>query len=93
MVKALRLESVSSGIVSASNVHVMTVKPGFVDTPMLRSQMPAGSPLAATPERVAKAIVRAGRRRRNVLYTPWFWRPIMLLIGLIPEWLFKRMKL
>ncbi len=74
-------------------VHVLTVKPGFVDTPMLRGRMEGGSSLIATPERVAKAVVRALRRRANSIYTPWFWRYVMLVVRSIPEPIFKRMKL
>lgn len=76
-----------------SGVHVLTIKPGFVDTPMTRGVVDPRSPLLATPERVARDIDRALRRRRDVLYTPWFWRPIMAAIGSIPERLFKRLGL
>lgn len=71
-------------------VHVLTIKPGFVDTSMLRESRAAGSRLAATPERVAKDIHAAIKRRRDVLYTPWFWRPILFVIRLVPERAFKR---
>jgi len=73
------------------NVHVLTVKPGFVDTPMTENL--TGLFLVASPDRVAADILRAYRRRRDVVYTPWFWRYIMLLIRLIPERLFKRLSL
>lgn len=73
-------------------VHVLTIKPGFVDTPMLRGSAAAGSRLAASPERVAQDIHAAIRRRRDILYTPWFWRPILFLIRLVPERIFKRLK-
>ena len=69
----------------------MTVKPGFVDTPMTEGR--EGLFLVASPERVAADILRAWRRRRNVVYTPWFWRWILLLIRLVPEGLFKRLRL
>jgi len=72
-------------------VHVLTVKPGFVNTPMT-AHLPK-SPLFASPERVARDIVRAIEQRRCVLYTPWFWRWIMLLINLIPEPIFRKLKL
>jgi short-subunit dehydrogenase len=72
-------------------VPVTTVKPGFVDTRMTRGQ--PGMFLVATPERVARDICRAIRRRRDVLYTPWFWRGIMTIICSIPAFVFKRMKL
>jgi len=72
-------------------VHVLTIKPGFVDTPMTRD-FPKG-PLWVGPEVIARGIVRAVERRRNVVYLPWFWRPIMAIIKAIPEPIFKRLKL
>jgi decaprenylphospho-beta-D-erythro-pentofuranosid-2-ulose 2-reductase len=72
-------------------VHVLTVKPGFVDTPM--TQGLEGLFLVASPERVARDIIRAYKRGRDVLYTPWFWRYIMLVIRCIPERVFKRLSL
>jgi len=76
---------------STTAVHVLTVKPGFVDTPMTEGL--DGLFLVASPERVATDIVRAYESRRDVLYTPWFWRYIMLAVRLIPERLFKKLKL
>ncbi len=70
-------------------VAVLDIRPGFVDTPMT-AHMRRGV-LFATPERVARDIVRAVERRADVLYTPWFWRPIMAVIRAIPERVFKRM--
>lgn len=78
---------------AASNVQVLTVKPGFVDTPMTRGLLNPKSPLVAQPERVARDIVRAIERRRDVIYTPWFWFGIMSVICAIPERIFKRLKL
>ncbi len=71
--------------------HVVTVKPGFVDTAMTWG-LP-GMFLVATPERVARDILRAVKKRRNVIYTPGFWWLIMLIIRHIPEPIFKRMKI
>lgn len=76
-----------------SGLHVLTIKPGFVDTPMTQGLIRSNSPLVATPERVALYIDRAIRKRKNVVYIPWFWWPIMTIISLIPESLFKRMKM
>ncbi len=76
-----------------SGVHVLTVKPGFVDTPMTHGRVNPDSPLVASPARVARDIDWAIRRRRNVIYTPWFWRPIMLAVRLVPEFVFKRLRL
>lgn len=77
----------------ASGVHVLTIQPGFVYTALTQGLLDPASPLVAQPERVAKDIVEAIDRRRNVLYTPWFWRWIMMIIRTIPEAIFKRLKL
>jgi decaprenylphospho-beta-D-erythro-pentofuranosid-2-ulose 2-reductase len=74
-------------------VHVLTVKPGFIDTAMTKGRIDAGSPLVAKPEKVAIDIDRAIQQRRDVLYTPWFWTPIMAVVRSLPEWIFKRLKL
>jgi decaprenylphospho-beta-D-erythro-pentofuranosid-2-ulose 2-reductase len=74
-------------------VSVITIKPGFVDTAMTWGVLNPDSPLVASPERVARDIVRAIERRRDVVYTPWFWRWIMLVIRAIPEPVFKRLRL
>jgi decaprenylphospho-beta-D-erythro-pentofuranosid-2-ulose 2-reductase len=74
-----------------SGVSVLTIKPGFVDTPMT-----AGVPknlLFASPRRVGRAIYRAIEARRSVVYIPWFWRPIMFLVTALPESIFQRLRL
>ena len=75
-----------------ANVNVLTIKPGFVDTPMTAAITPKGA-LWAQPDRVAAGIVKAIDSGRSVVYLPWFWRWIMLVIRLIPEPVFKRIKL
>lgn len=72
-------------------VHVLTVKPGPVDTPMTE-HLTKGF-LFARASDVARGIQRAMRRRKDVAYLPWFWRIIMGVIVSIPEPLFKRMRL
>jgi decaprenylphospho-beta-D-erythro-pentofuranosid-2-ulose 2-reductase len=76
-----------------SGVAVITVKPGFVDTSMTWGLLNADSPAVAKPARIARDTLRAIQKRKNVVYTPWFWRPIMLIIRSIPELLFKRLRL
>jgi decaprenylphospho-beta-D-erythro-pentofuranosid-2-ulose 2-reductase len=73
-------------------VHVLTIKPGFVDTPMTKG-LPLPQALVVPAEKVAADIVRAIEKKWDVLYTPWFWRFIMLIILHIPNVVFKRMKL
>jgi decaprenylphospho-beta-D-erythro-pentofuranosid-2-ulose 2-reductase len=74
-----------------SGVTVLTIKPGFVDTPMTAHLRK--SALFASPEKVARDICRAIEKKKSVLYTPaiWFW--IMAVIRLMPETVFKRLKL
>lgn len=74
-----------------TGVRVVTILPGFVDTPMTESFRKG--PLWASPDRVARDIVRAIERRNGALYTPWFWRWIMLLVVHLPQWLFLRSRL
>lgn len=77
---------------SKVGVHVLDIKPGFIDTPMTAHIEPKGA-LWATPEKVAQDIVKAIDKERSVLYTPWFWRWIMMIIVSVPEFIFKKTKL
>lgn len=77
--------------VDRAGVHVLTIRPGFVATPMT-SHLPQG-PLFASPARVANGIVKAIAHRKDVVYVPWFWRPIMLVIRSVPEFIFKKLNL
>jgi decaprenylphospho-beta-D-erythro-pentofuranosid-2-ulose 2-reductase len=72
--------------------HVVDVRPGFVATPMTAG-LPLPGPLVATPEKVAKDIVRAVARKKDVIYTPWFWWGIMFIIRNVPSFVFKRASL
>ena len=77
---------------SHAGVNVITIKPGFVDTPMT-ADIDKGGPLWATPEMIAEGIAKAVESKRSVVYLPWFWQYIMLIIKHIPEFIFKRLKL
>ncbi|WP_338863456.1 SDR family oxidoreductase [Myxococcus stipitatus] len=74
-----------------SNVAVVTVKPGFVDTPMT-AHLPKNK-LFASPEKVARGLLRAADSRKNEVYVPGIWALIMLIIKSIPESVFKKLKL
>lgn len=76
----------------ASGVHVITVKPGFIATRMTEG-LKLPKPTTAQPDQVASAIMKAVRKRKNVIYTLWMWRYIMLIIRSIPEGIFKKLKL
>lgn len=75
-----------------AGVAVLDIRPGFVATKMT-AHVKQGGPLWATPERVAADIVTAIAARRAVLYTPWFWRGVMLIIRSVPRAVFHRTKL
>lgn len=75
---------------SRSNVAVVDIRPGFVDTPMTAS-IPK-NPLFASPEAVGRGIYKAILKRKNVVYLPWFWCGIMAAVRMIPEFVFKKMK-
>lgn len=74
-----------------AGVRVVTIKPGFVDTPMTASFKKG--PLWATPATVARRIERAIARGADVVYVPPFWRLIMLVIRSMPRSVFKRIAL
>lgn len=76
---------------SKSGVSVVTIKPGFVDTPMT-AHVKKG-PLFAKPDAVGKRIYEAMLKGEDVVYVPWFWAPIMQIIRAVPERVFKRTKL
>lgn len=75
----------------SAGVQVLTVKPGFTATPMTRGVKQG--PLFVKPEIIARGIMRAIDRKRDSVYLPWFWLPIMLIIKSIPERIFKRLSL
>ncbi len=75
-----------------AQVQVLTVKPGFVATKMTED-MDLPEKLTAQPEEVAEDIYSAQQKGKNVLYTKWMWRWVMLIIRNIPEWQFKKMSI
>lgn len=75
-----------------SGVQVLTIKPGFVDTPMTQS-FKKGGPLWAQPEQIASGILKAIDKGCNEVYLLWFWRWIMFIIKAIPEFIFKKLSL
>ena len=72
---------------AAHQVRVVTIKPGFVNTPMTAGRVE--SSLMVSPEYVAQRIVTSIKQKRSVYYIPWFWRPICFALRLIPASLFK----
>lgn len=77
---------------AGGGIHVMTVKPGFVRTRMT-DRMKLPPVVTATPEEVGKAVLDGLNRRKDVIYVRSIWLIVMLIIGLIPERIFKCLKL
>jgi decaprenylphospho-beta-D-erythro-pentofuranosid-2-ulose 2-reductase len=77
---------------SPKGVRVLTIKPGFVDTPMT-AHIDKSGPLWAGPDKVAQDIVKAIQAGKEEIYTPWFWRWIMLIIRLLPGFVMKRLSI
>ena len=74
---------------SRAGVHVIDIRPGMVDSPMT-SHLKKGF-LFASSEKVAKDIVKNISKKRSVLYTPFFWKYIMLIIKNIPRKIFYKL--
>jgi decaprenylphospho-beta-D-erythro-pentofuranosid-2-ulose 2-reductase len=77
--------------IDRAGVHVLTIKPGFVATPMT-SHLPQNA-LFAQPSKVAAGIVKAVAKRKDVVYVPAFWAIIMLIIRMVPRSIFKKLNL
>ncbi|MBI2794557.1 MAG: SDR family NAD(P)-dependent oxidoreductase [Ignavibacteria bacterium] len=86
------LTAYASGLrasLAGSGVHVLTVLPGPVDTPMTADHH---APFTSSVDQVSRSITNAIERRKKVLYTPWYWRCIMLVIKMLPESVFMKIK-
>jgi NAD(P)-dependent dehydrogenase (short-subunit alcohol dehydrogenase family) len=77
---------------AASGARAVVVKPGFIDTPMT-AHLAKGGPLWASPAAVARIVRRAADRGGPVVYAPWFWRWILLIVRLVPAPVFHKTKL
>ncbi len=73
-----------------AGVHVLTVKPGFCRTKMTEN-LPLPAALTAEPEQLANAVFQGVQHKRNTIYTLWVWRWIMLVVRMIPEFIFKKL--
>jgi len=78
------------GRLSSAGVSVLTIKPGLVDTPMT-ANIKKG-PIFASARAVGQGVYRAIQARKEVVYVPRYWRPIMLVVRSIPERAFKRVR-
>lgn len=77
--------------IDRAGVHVLTIKPGFVATPMT-AHLPQNA-LFASPVVVGRGILKAIEKRKDVAYVPPVWALIMLIIRAIPRAIFKKLNL
>ena len=71
-------------------VHVLTVKPGFMKTEMMKAAQGA-TPFAIEPEKAADDIFKAMKKRKQLIYTTPIWRWIMLAIQHTPSFIFRKL--
>ncbi len=79
------------GTLVKDNVHIIDVRPGLVDSPMT-AHLKKG-PLWSSPESIASSIIKGIGKKKHIIYAPSYWRLIMLFVCLIPENIFKRIKI
>lgn len=77
--------------VDREGVTVLTIKPGPTKTAMTAGMK--GSEKFADVNAVARSIVAAIDKRKDNLYVPFQWQPIMFVIRHIPERFFKKLNL
>jgi len=77
--------------IDRSGVQVLTIRPGFVDTPMTAHL--TKRPLVASPGKIATGIEKAIAKRKDIVYLPSFWALIMFVIRNIPQWIFKKLNM
>lgn len=71
-------------------VNVLTVKPGFVKTEMIKAAQ-GPTPFIIPVEKAVYDIWNAMKQRKQNIYTPWIWRWIMLAIRHTPSFIFRRL--
>lgn len=76
---------------TAAGVAVITIKPGCADTAMTYGM--DSLPFLVGPDVIARDVVRAIDRRQCVAYTPRIWWPVMTVIRLLPERIFRHLKI
>ena len=76
----------------ALGVSVITIKPGFIKTKMT-SHLDLPKLLTASTDEISKDILNSIKKGKSIIYTKWFWKWIMLIIKLIPERIFKKLRM
>jgi len=77
---------------SNTNINVMTVIPGYVNTKMIQG-MNLPKFLISEPVDLARKIFISYKKKKSIIYSSYKWRFIMIIIKLIPERIFSKLKL
>ncbi len=72
----------------ADGLVTLCVKPGFVKTSMTDGLKPP--PFAGEPDGVAKRVLAAIDRKSPVVYAPFMWRWVMLVIKMLPRFIMRK---
>lgn len=73
-------------------IRVLTIRPGYIATKMTAG-MPLPKSLTASPEEVAKVIVRHSLNgKRSIVYVKPVWRLIAFIVKHLPEAIAKKLK-
>lgn len=86
--QAIFLEALRNRL-AEDGVRVVTIKPGYVDTPM--TQHLGSLPMMISAETAAKRIVKAAQTSRGTVYVPGIWRFVGLVIVHIPSFIFRKL--
>ncbi len=73
------------------NIRITDIRPGFVDTALLNGDFKY--PMMMRPETVAGDIVRSIYRKRHIRVIDWRYRIMTFFWQLIPNWIWRRMRL
>jgi len=76
---------------SGTGIRVVDIKPGLVDTPMTKDFSKGF--LWSSPEVISRYIIGAAKGSRGVVYAPWYWYWIMLVIRCMPDRIFNKTNL
>jgi len=70
------------------DINVITVKPGYVKTKMIKD-LNLPKYLVSTPQKVGKIIFDSYQKKKTIVYAPFYWKILMFIYKMIPEWIFK----
>lgn len=76
---------------SVKNRHITIARLGFVDTQSTFG-LKGAEALAISPERAARACLHALKRKKRIVYIPFFWRIIMGVIVRLPFRMFQSLR-